>query len=305
MKKIWFILLFSICIGDLFACVNEYRTRLTGEVVYTDPVDGKVYHRKKDSLMLKKRAKKQLADYKNTHHIEQYSDYAATLIFLGKYKKAKSIYEEIERMSPHLYTTASNLGTIYELIGKPDSALIWIKKSIELNPESHYGSEWIHIKILEHKILTSNSTNQSILGLDFGNDELPSNPNNYNLEELRNHIWHQLSERTVFVKPQNLIVGNIYFDLGNVIAQTHDVQAALESYEAAKEYGFKSDLMDKRIVALEKLAHIADSSKFKGEIMYWIERNIKILLGIGALFFIGVLLLVVRLIQKRASKNTF
>jgi tetratricopeptide (TPR) repeat protein len=300
MRKIVLIL---ICLGAIkssFACINEYRTLLTGEVVYTDPSGGKVQNREFDSLHLKNKSEELLAAYKRSDSLEYYSDYAAALTYLGHYKKAKSIYEEIEQLSPNLYTTASNLGTIYELIGKPDSALIWLKKSIELNPESHSGSEWIHIKILEYQLSESQDIRVSILGLDFGNSERPSNPNKYELTELKNHIWHQLEERTTFVKPQNEIVGNIYFDLGNILAQTRDVQAALESYEAAKEYGYESELMIRRIDEFNKLAKKAER---KGKFMHFVKNNYKTIFWLGLTGIVLVSILMLRFIKRRKKRK--
>ena len=303
MRKIILILLCIAFIESSFACINEYRTLLTGEVVYTDPSSGKVWNREIDTLKLRNKSNELLAAYKRSDSLEYYSDYAAALTYLGEYQKAKKIYEQIEKLSPNLYTTASNLGTIYELLGKPDSALTWIKKSIKLNPKSHKGSEWIHIKILEFKLSKSQDIQNSILGLDFGRDKIPSNPNNYDLEELQNHIWHQLRERTTFVKPENEIVGNIYFDLGNILAQTRDVQAALESFEAAKEYGFESDLMTQRVAEFEKLALKAKPNQLKEDAKDFIKDNFKILFWSGLLILFGFIVLFIRLLKKKIKKT--
>ncbi len=303
MKKIILILICLASIESSFACINEYRTLLTGEVVYTDPSNGKVWNREIDTLELRSKSDELLTAYKRSDSLEYYSDYAAALTYLGEYQKAKNIYEEIELRSPNLYTTASNLGTIFELIGQPDSALIWIKKSIELNPKSHKGSEWIHIKILEYKISESTDKKSSILGLDFGINDKPSNPKKYDLKELREHIWHQLRERTTFVKPKNTVVGNIYFDLGNVLAQTRDVQAALESYEAATEYGFESELMNKRIKEFEKLALNAKPNQLIEDAQYFIRDNFKVLFWSGLTTFIGFITLIIWLIRRKIKKR--
>ena len=304
MRRIILILICLASIESLYACINEFRTLLTGEVVYTDPSSGKVWNREIDTFELRNKSEKLLAAYKRSDSLEYYSDYAAALTYLGEYQKAKNIYEQIEKLSPSLYTTASNLGTIYELIGKPDSALVWIKKSIQLNPESHKGSEWIHIKILEFKLSDSQNIRNSILGLDFGNDKLPSNPNEYDLDELRNHIWHQLKERTTFVKPENEIVGNIYFDLGNILAQIQDVQAALESYEAAKEYGFESELMNERISEFKSLAKRAEWTEAT---IGFVEQNPKtaLLIAFGGfvLFIIFVVWIIKRIRKRRKTKG--
>lgn len=80
------------------------------------------------------------------------NDLASALIHTGDLRTAIQILEEIEKTNPGLYRTASNLGTAYELAGEPAKALDWIRKGIDRNPESHEGSEWIHVRILEKKV---------------------------------------------------------------------------------------------------------------------------------------------------------
>lgn len=298
-----FIIILLLFVGQVsFACINEYRTLLTGEVVYKDATGGKIWTQEIDTVKLRIRANEILADYQRTNSTEDLSDYAATLIYLGDYKKAKEIYQGIEKEFPDLYTTASNLGTIYELEGKPDSAFMWIKKSMEINPDSHDGSEWIHLKILEFKIAKKTDYAASILGLDFGEEVIPKNPKNYELRKMQNHIIHQLSERSNFVKPKNKVVGNIYFDYGNVLAQTDDLESALEIYAAAKEYGFSSDLMDKRIKKFESMTGKAKQRE-EQKVVYDFTAEVArknrgviqyILLGLGLFFVIGLTWLVRR-----------
>jgi tetratricopeptide (TPR) repeat protein len=295
MKKALLIITLLLSIESSYACLNEYRTLLTGEVVHREAASGKVWNREIDTVELTSKSKELLLAYKRSDSIEYYSDYAAALTYLGQYQKAKKIYLEIEQRTPNLYTTASNLGTIYELIGKPDSALVWIKKSIRLNPNSHKGSEWIHLKILEYKLSKSVNTTHSILGLDFGNAGKPTNPHNYDLQELEEHLWHQLRERTGFVKPQNTIVGNLYFDLGNILAQTRDVQAALESYEAAKEYGFESELMNDRISEFESLAKKAEWTEATTG---FVKRNPFLALSIVFTVFVLCIILIIRIVKR-------
>jgi len=125
-------------------------------------------------------------------------------------------------------------------------------------------------------------------------------PKNYDLEELEEHIWHQLRERTIFVKPENTIVGNLYFDLGNVLAQTTDVQAALESYEAAREYGFESELMNARISELKSLAKRAEWTQATTG---FLKQNPILTLAIAFCGFVLFLILIFRIIR-RIRKRT-
>jgi len=279
---------------------------LTGEVVYTEPFNGRISASHIDSNELRIKSNELLRAYRENGSIENYSDYGAALIYLGDYGKAMAIYNEIEELSPDRYATASNIGSIYELIGQPDSALFWINKSMRLNPESHGGSEWIHVKILEYQLNEGGAKDQSILGLDFGTAPIPENPKNYDLNELRHHIWHQLRERSNFVKPKNEIVGNIYFDLGNVTAQTIDVQAALESYDAAREYGFESSLMEIRTEVLQELSDKAVPSQMADEAKHFVSANFStVIFGllIAIVLFVILVMNFRRKVKKRKANN--
>lgn len=304
MKKFLLLALLTSAALCSVACINEYNTLLNGEIIYTDPAHGRFWEGQVDTIKLIDKAEYYLSSYQNTGDLKRYSDYAVQLIYLGEYQKAKKVYEEIELLSPNLYTTASNLGTIYELIGKPDSALLWIKKSIEINPKSHNGSEWIHIKILEYQINGSNEDRISILGLDFGNASIPANPKKYDLRELSQHISHQLRERTRFVKPKNYTVGNIYFDYGNVIAQIRDVESALQSYDAALEYGFESKLFAMRRKELNSIASNKDfklalenPKDFLSHNRQFITDNIILILIVGLVGFILFVVLLFKVVR--------
>ncbi len=53
---------------------------------------------------------------------------------------------------PNDYSIIANLGTAYELTGNDEKALELIRKAVAINPNSHYNSEWIHVRILEEKV---------------------------------------------------------------------------------------------------------------------------------------------------------
>jgi len=287
--------------------MNEYSTRLTGRVEKGIGVRGSFQHDPINAKATRRYAKQLLQRYYSSDSIEYYSDYAVRLVKLGEYQLAKKVYLEIEQLQPNLYITASNLGTVYELIGKPDSALIWIKRSLALNPNSHNGSEWIHVAILEFKLSTKQQYNRSILGLNFGKGKLPTNPLKRDLFDLERDLFYQLNERTQLVKPKDLIVGNLYFDYGNVIAQTHDVESALEAYHEAERYGFHSPLMTTRIAVLEKLQGNTFLPRFYDRVHDFTCENFKlaiILYTIGLVIFILIFnQLYKRIRQKRRNKK--
>ena len=53
--------------------------------------------------------------YKKTNDVDYLSDKGYVLIIQGKYNEALKLYLEIEKIKPNRYSTASNLGTLYEL----------------------------------------------------------------------------------------------------------------------------------------------------------------------------------------------
>ncbi len=239
----------TIMVG--IACLNdeyEYTNNNSGRLIGT----GKVKVVSIDTISMRHYANKMLtkAEMHDMDSWKYYSSYGVALIYLGEYEKAEKVYQKLNKQQPNSYSIASNLGTLYELMEHPDKALYWIKKSMTLNPQSHNGSEWVHVKILEYQLNPQQET--SILSLDFGIDSVPHNVKNINLSKTEEHIVHQLRERLKFVKAPNYAVGNIYFDLGNIIYQKGFKHFALESYEEAQRFGFSSDLLAKRIALCKK-----------------------------------------------------
>lgn len=308
MKKT-LIILFTILAHQGIACINEYRTLLSGQVIYTDAISGLPYYKKLNSSELLRELSELDSLYKIDNSVKALSDYGAILIYLGRLDEAIDLYRKIEQQQPSLYATAANTGTAFELLGHIDSASFYIQKAININPNSHHGSEWIHLKILKAKkdILTNREylRNTSILGLDFGREGKPTDPKNLNLTVLEAQIRFQLSERMTFVKAPDLIVGQLLFDLGNICALTTDVQAALECYKLSKEYGYSSDLLDERISTLEPLAHKATLASSTEKIAIRNPILSLIIIAVAGLGFVWVGMKVIKRIRKKsAGANT-
>lgn len=302
MFRLLFLLLVSCSAFQGWACMNEYSTRLTGRVEKGIGVRGAFQHGSIPKKAVRKHAKQLLLRYYKSDSIEYYSDYAVRLVQLGEYQLAKKVYLEIEQRKPNQYITASNLGTVYELIGKPDSALIWIKHSLSLNPNSHNGSEWIHVAILEFKLGNRQEYNHSILQLNFGKGNKPTNPLKIDLFELERDLFYQLNERTQLVKPKDLIVGNLYFDYGNTIAQTSDVESALDAYHEAERYGFHSPLLTTRIATLEKLRGNTTWPRYYDKLHEFTRDNLKLVVILGIISLV-IFTLIVRVFYKRIRQR--
>lgn len=305
-----FFLLFLL--GDITAigCMNEYRALLNGRIEELPEQNAVPYGRfnsgNRDNLVEQLHQADSI--YRATGKVEDYSDYGTMLVYAGQYQKAKAVFQAIERRVPGRYATAANLGTTYELLGRNDSAYYWIDKALKINPKSHRGSEWIHLKILEAKMKARGDAQyfltHKVLSLDFGQVEAPENKNNLDLHVLRDQLYDQLHERMSFVKPEDPIVGLLLFDLGNVTAITMDVKSALEVYEVAKEYGYRSDLLAKRESHFKALQRKADLRNLTEG---WSKENIKLaifILAISLITFLTGLVYLIKRLKKRKKTSS-
>lgn len=256
--------------GKTFACLNgDSKVLKDGTFLYEDR-EGSVpygHYFFKDDF---ESGIKQLDSlYKLTKDLDYLSDKGLLLILLERYEEAIKLYLGIEKIEPNRYSTASNIGTAYELLGQNENALKWIKKSVELDPKSHNNSEWIHVKILEAKIKGEQFyTAKFLLNTEFGIDSLPiSQMKKQQLQELSDALYYQLNERISFVKPKEKIVAQLLFDLGNIAFLLGNYYDASADYEQAKLYGYKGQLIERRIeqtvIHIKQTKQKAEQNKVK------------------------------------------
>lgn len=233
--------------APLSACLNgDTKLLATGERLYEDHEGFVPYgHDFGGNERLKELLVSLEKGYKETKNVDYLSDQGYILILQGKYQEAVDLYKRIESMVPGRYSTASNMGTAYELLGNDKEALRWIEKSVEISSKSHFYSEWIHVSILKAKIKGEKYyTSQNLIQTDFGKEDLPkSTLTTEDLEKLRQQIYYQLNERVSFVMPKDKIVAQLFFDLGNISYLMNDKEGARENFQKAKEYGFDDPIL--------------------------------------------------------------
>ena len=243
---------------SLLGCLWYYGTNVYGEPAKVNDGGPEAYIRRltNDAEHLRIRDDENpLPDPGPEADFKLRSDYAATLVHRGDVKKAVEILEDIERRKPGEYVVAANLGTAYELSGNNDKALEWIRECLRRNKESHYGSEWLHIKILEAKIALSKDPawlrTHTVLGVDFGMEAVPSRPAKWTGDlaqrNVSGSIAYQLRERMAFVKAPDPVVGDLLVDLGNLTALEMTIEHAIAVYGLALTYQpVHADLVMKR-----------------------------------------------------------
>ncbi|GGF00016.1 tetratricopeptide repeat protein [Flavobacterium limi] len=294
--KVFLIVLVLISFKS-FACLNgETKYLKNGERVYID-FRGLVPHGHNFTISDFPKLITELDRlYKKTKDIDYLSDKGYVLIVQKKYEEALKLYLYIEKIEPNRYSTASNIGTLYELTGENQKAYNWIKKSIEINPESHHGSEWLHLKILEAKIKDiKNVSGDFLTNNSFGKEAIPkTNLSNKQLKQFAQSLYFQVNERMSFIKPEDHIISVLLFELGNAVKIIGENQNAIQIYKKAKEYGFKDKIIDKRLNSHNEIragyGKIENQKKSES-----INNNKKLIFGfiisiIGGVVFIGLIL---------------
>lgn len=251
------IILILFFFGKTYACLNGEILRLKNGTILFEDREGLVPygHIFNTDEWLRDEIKTLDNLYKIKKDLDYLSDKGLLLILLKQYDQAIKLYLEIEKMQPNRYSTASNIGTAYELMGQNENALMWIKKSVKIDPKSHENSEWIHVKILEAKIKGQQFyTTNFLLNTDFGTALLPKTTLSTSfLLDLHIALYYQLNERISFVKPEEKIVAQLLFDLGNMAFIFGRYDNAKADFEQAKKYGFSGQLIENRVKETEKM----------------------------------------------------
>jgi hypothetical protein len=175
---------------------------------------------------------------------EKRNDYAVALMYLGRSSEAVEFLQKLEEEKPGNYSVAANMGTAFELSGKNLEALRWIREGIRRNADSHEGTEWLHVKILEAKIAAQKDTNyfatHSVLNLKAGDitDTIDVGDRKMPPKELMRAIQHQLTERLKFVKPPDPAVASLLFDYSAIEAAEGTLEGAKGFLWLSKDYGY-------------------------------------------------------------------
>ncbi|MBP2615144.1 tetratricopeptide repeat protein [Chryseobacterium jejuense] len=303
MNKYFFSCVFAVLFFiPVFACLNGEEMILANrEILYSDYEREVPYGHEFGS---KERLEAFLVTlekgYNKTKDLDYLSDQGFVLIILGRYKEAIELYKKIESIQPERYSTASNIGTAYELTGNNTEALKWIEKAVKINPKSHSSSEWIHINILKAKIKGDQYiSSKNLIGNDFGNDKYPrSNLSIDDLQLLKMQLYYQLNERISFVEPKDKIVAQLLFDLGNIALLMNQKADAKEDYQLATKYGFNNSVFEERIKLVAKEKNETTRNIVNGVKYYTKEPQVfhlmEAVMSVAALLLAGFIIFIFR-----------
>lgn len=259
------------------ACLWTYATNLDGRVDEVNSLppgafaSGVISKQSRESWLARAKDLKQQSEKQPDNH-KLRNDYAVMLARAGELTEALAVLNDIEATNPGLYPTAANLGTVYELSGDVEKSLHWIQEGLARNPQSHSGSEWLHVRILQAKQKMADDPDwlktHSILGLNFGDEPRPVQPTNEEFaalgesqswENLDSHLTIQLRERTSLVEPPDAIVADMLSDLSNVLALKGQLENAIAVAELAQRYEPpRGELLQLRLERFRKIVRSAN-----------------------------------------------
>jgi tetratricopeptide (TPR) repeat protein len=215
-----------------YACLNEEHVNKSGKTTIDFPFGNAIYYKTHNVIevesTLKMLQNEVASDDEDKRRIQ--NDIAVQYIKLKKYNEAEKILDELLKKNNDNYSAVVNLGTLYELQGKNKKALEFIQKAIKINPDSHEGSEWFHVRILEFKLKnidTNKKINESLLLLKSLKKDALS---------VASDIDYQLQERIPFMPAPNSLIAKILQEYGDYLADSVSIKAAYLIYDLGKEY---------------------------------------------------------------------
>lgn len=224
------------------------------------------------------------------------SDFAWYELRIGDKNNAVKLLEILYQSHPNDYNIVANLGTAYEVTGQNEKALAFLKKAVAINPQSHHGSEWIHVRILEQKIKAKPDYTKII---DLGADKnfakwLKENAYDKDItpDSLMIQIAYQLHERISFVPEPDPIVGQLILDFADLTTIARSATLAKPFYKYAVMYD--SSLLEKEKEKLlqaegkmaEVLSESTDTRKATSKLWLYI-MIVAAAVGLTALYFVS------------------
>lgn len=277
---------FTFC----YACLNISGTNIDGEYTSLDMLEfikSPTDYPDQDKITRElERLNDELLEAEGFTKDDIFCDIAGYMIYNGDYEAAIEYLKENVVEKNLNYSYSSNIAVAYELVGNLDSALYYTNKAIEIDPNSHEGSEWIHARILEvtQKLNADPNwlDNNNFFEFEISTTEEPTIFSDSS-DDLLDFAWalgYQLKERTYFVKPedQDKIVGHLLLILADLYAREYDTGESKATYQLAAEYDSEiSELVEARldfIIAFEEENNI-ESYEYTDETGYNLNHDNK------------------------------
>jgi tetratricopeptide (TPR) repeat protein len=276
MKTILFFA-FLLTISLSYSCGNEYGHNLNGDMIFTNFFYMSKKHRTFDTEYIKEKLAIAEAKPNAKTDFKIQSNIALYYMKLGEVKKALQILEPLYDKYPNEYTISANLGTAYELDGQLNKALQLIKNGYAINSESHFGSEWIHIKILEAKIKEKSNPGWLNTHRIVTVEELNKNNSQRKFHRpMDNHLEYQLRTRVAFTPAPNKVMANLLQTLAEYNIKYGTYENAIMAYTYILEFAStkpKKQEISRAIIALNKSRRASGITELNYQFIRLIESG--------------------------------
>ncbi len=241
MKKLLLIILLLPASFTGYSCLNLYGEDIHGNQHFLE-------HRHFETTTFNaKEIKKRMEVLSsklsgNQNNYRDVSDYGVYMLMAGKYADGLALFREMVKKYPNEYNINQNLGTAFELNGMADSAFQYIKKGYLLNPRSHRGSEWMHIRYLETVLGKQELDYTKFTLLDttaigaIKNGYKGTPAHFFELDEVFNEINYQLNERIPFTLGKDEVLAKLLTETGDLYAEKFSVTRAHTCYLYAQYF---------------------------------------------------------------------
>jgi len=271
------LVIFTFTIFTSSACLNEFGINADGHKSHEfSSIKSYPFQIKFDKAAISQSLHIAKAQLKKEYNYKTHSNIAVYLLKLGKFTEGLAILIDLNKQQPDNYAICANLGTAYELNGALDSALFYIQKGIQLNSNSHYGSEWIHVKILETKIKLKQDPRwlEQHTIIDVHPDSLRKKSARAYKNQILNQLVIQLRERIPFTPLPDEIIGHLFLELGDIYT-TISIEDAYIAYHIAHLFSDETSI-DSKIKNMEVLMETYKVKKpdLKKNLAPYLEKKI-------------------------------
>ncbi|RYD22810.1 MAG: hypothetical protein EOP88_06690 [Verrucomicrobiaceae bacterium] len=223
--------------------------------------------------------------YPEEPYLEEKEQEGVIQILEGRYPEAIATFQQSETEHPGRYSTAVNLGTAYELNGELEPALKWITEGIRRDPDSHRGTEWLHVEILKTRIKLKEDPehlrHHHLIDLPdtyTRQTTLPIGGDTPTVEEIGTAIQYQLEERLLFVKPPDPVVADLLYTLALIEGRTNTVESGLQILDLATQFRYPHTA---QITEAKQIYQIAI---FRRQLKKWAAISLAAFAGIGLVY---------------------
>lgn len=157
-------------------------------------------------------------------------------IYLQNFETALDNLEKAYALDSMNYVVASNLAAAYEFNGKPKLATKFIRKAMELDSTSHFGTEWLHLYIIENKMGLKDKLFSDMIKYNGLKTTVGIDGKYYNVKQIIKAINYQLKERLLFVKDKSNQIADLLYVYGRICEMKNQTYKCKEVFDFAKKF---------------------------------------------------------------------